>query len=92
MPENKTEKLEIETSKGILIVYPSTDPNNPGVYIDLKQPDSDIALNIACIECQEDSDTPKLVTHVWGSALNEDATHDITHTNTDEYFAGAETR
>lgn len=44
-------KMEINTKLGILVVSESTDPNYPGVFIDLKR-NSEVTLPLACVECQ----------------------------------------
>lgn len=83
------DKLEIKTPMGVLVVYPSNDPLYPGVYVDLRQPNGTTTLNLATVECQlsENGDVPpKLVTHVWGDAQQEDSTHDIDHQNIPNSF------
>lgn len=78
------DRLKVKTPMGTLIAYPSTDPNNPGIFIDLKRKGTDCLLNLAGTECQIDEN--KLVSHVWGDASHEDTTHDVTHENVDAYF------
>lgn len=83
--------MEIKTTIGNIVVTESIDPNNPGVYIDLKKTGADYALNLAVVECQCREDGPaRLVTHVWGDASQEDTTHDIEHRNIEAYFAKEE--
>lgn len=86
-------KLVVSTPMGDLIAYPSCDPDNPGIHIELKKPGIDFTLNLTTVECQisgDDEFPDRMITHVWGHALNEDTTHDITHESIGPYFDGAE--
>ena len=81
--------LEVSTPAGTLIAYASMDPQNPGIFIDLKRDDVDFQLNLAGTECliSEDNESEcRLVSHVWGDGIQEDTTYDITHDHIDEYF------
>lgn len=82
------QKLTIETRMGTLIAYPSGDPNNPGIFIDLIRPGVPYRLNLSGTECRQgpEMDDPVLTTHAWGMADQEDTTHDIDHEGIDAYF------
>ena len=80
--------LRVETPLGAIIARPSNDSNYPGIWIDLRRPDSDDDMSLALVECAPTGleSAPELVTHVWGDALQEDSTKRIVHTNVEEYF------
>ena len=89
----KAKELKVKTPLGTLIAYASTDPMNPGIFIDIKRKGSDYQLNLSGTECQipEDEERPRvLVTHVWGDGQQEDPTHDEAHVGVEEAFAYAE--
>lgn len=44
---------------GTIVVYASTDPLNPGVFVDLRKEGYNFDLNLACIECNLDEETNK---------------------------------
>lgn len=84
--QKKDNMLKVKTPMGTLIAYPSTDPMNPGIFIDLKREGHDADLNLSGTECQIDEDRPErtqLVSHIWGSGSHEDTTHDVTHDHVD---------
>lgn len=88
--EEKKEFL-VETPMGTIVVYASTDPLNPGIFVDLRKEGYNFDLNLACIECNLDEETNKpeaLMLHAWTSATNEDPTYDLSFHNIDEYFEG----
>lgn len=53
--------IRIPTKEGIIRVQPATDPNNPGVCIDLEREDG-TTDSIAVVEC---NDNEGLQTFVW---------------------------
>ncbi len=86
-------KLYVDTELGQLVAYLSTDPEHPGIYIDLKQENSDYMASVAMVEfTSDDCDAsgsmlpPSIVCRVWGDALKEDYTDAIICQNMDEYF------
>lgn len=80
--------IRVRTPLGDLVAYPSIDPRNPGIFIDLDRGDGTL-LNLSGTECNipEDGDpsTSALVTHVWGDAMQEDTTTDETHVRVDAW-------
>lgn len=82
-------KLRVKTEIGELIVYPATDPEHPGVYIDLHRDGCLCDLSIALIEGvkdEADADGSYLITRVWGDANKEDYTDRIIHKNVETFF------
>lgn len=87
----KKNTLEVKTPMGTLVAYASTDPQNPGIFIDLKNDDVDYQLNLVGTECQiseEDAAECRMVSHIWGDGIKEDTTHDIEHVHIEDYFSG----
>lgn len=80
----KQQRLEVRVPEGELVVYPSGDPDYPGVHIELKKNDIPYMLNLTTVEYNKDKSD--YITHVWGDALKEDTTHEIHHTHVSEYF------
>lgn len=80
----KQQRLEVRVPDGQLVVYPSGDPDYPGVHIELKKDDIPYMLNLTTVEYN--MDRSDYITHVWGDALKEDTTHEIYHTHVSEYF------
>ena len=50
------EKLEIQTSAGILRAYKSTDPGQPGICIMLQPTGCDCEIDVSYVSVYEDSD------------------------------------
>ena len=66
-------------------------PENPGIFIDIRQRDADQDLLLALIECTSDeADFPDeerhIITRVYGDALNDEFTERIVHHGVEEYF------
>lgn len=85
----RNDKLVVETPMGTLTAYPSKDPNNPGIFIDLSRPGDPRSLNLAGVECNIDEDTGKpraLMLRAWEVATQEDTTIDTSFSKIDAYF------
>lgn len=74
--------MEIKTKYGTLVITESPDPYYPGVWVDFAPLNSDLRIPVAGVEFY---DSPTLVTHVWGDAMQEDCTHSIIHENIDRF-------
>lgn len=82
-------KLCVKTPIGDLIVYPATDPEHPGVYIDLHRKGYPADMSVALIEgVNDEADLcgSHLITRVWGDAKSEDYTDRIIHKNVETFF------
>lgn len=87
---NRTRELTVDTPMGTLVAYPSTDSQNPGVFVDLWRPGTGCALNLAAVECSIDEGehgSPSLKLHAWGDGGKEDATLHTAFQNIDAYFS-----
>ena len=80
--------LKVKTPLGTLIAEPTRDDEYPGIFIDLKGPDTTVHMNLVCTEYN--ADKKEIITHVWGDAEQEDPTNDVTHVGVREYFKSAE--
>lgn len=83
--------IRVETPLGAIIVKPATDPEYPGVYIDLRRSDFDQDMPLALIECCRDeenseSDKERIITRVWGNAMEDEYTARVVHENVEEFF------
>lgn len=68
--------LKIETPLGTIRVYEATDPNCPGVYIDLG---NDPLALVEYTETEADQEGEKIITRVWADTKKEDYTYRIVH-------------
>lgn len=82
--ENKT--MAVETPLGILKASAATDPNHPGIYIDLVLPGTTAEVSLALVEFCDVSDmdtdvlgTKQIITRIWGDDEKEDYTDRIIH-------------
>lgn len=75
--------IETETPEGTLSAHISSDPNNPGLYIELTPKDTDYVLDMALVEHNEMSN--KMTTFVWGDAMEEDYSLKVQLSNLDKY-------
>lgn len=82
------QKIIVDIPQGKLVAEPSTDPNNPGIWIDLQPKDMDYSINMALIECTEKE---KLRTLIWGDVYKEDYTNEISLENLDKLREDMET-
>ena len=87
--EEEKKEFTVDTPMGTIVAYASTDPLNPGIFVDLRREGYDFSLNLACIECNIDEDTKEpeaLKLHAWTDAGQEDATVRARFENIDGYF------
>ena len=79
--EIKDKRLLVLTSQGVLVAYASSDPNNPGIYIDLKI--NDVEYPVALVEYTEMEGVLEkeghIITRVWRDILKEGYTDRIVH-------------
>lgn len=84
------EEMTVKTPLGTLVVRASTDPHNPGVYIDLCRPGCDCDAPVAMVEVtQSEADLdgkPALITRVWDDVNEEEYRTRVLHTGIEEYF------
>ena len=80
---------EIHTPLGDLVIYPSTDPKHPGVYIDLKRDGCRVAAPIAMVEYSNDDVDIKgehIITRTWDDCNKEDYSSRVVHHGIDKFF------
>lgn len=75
----------INTPIGKLHAYPSTDPNHPGIYIDIKRTDDVyedalVLTEFVPEEDEADHSGNAIVTRVWSDSSKEDYTDRVIHT------------
>ena len=83
--------LRVETLLGAIVVKIATDPEHPGLYIDLRRTDANQDLPLAMVEfCRDEGDQPigesNIITRVWGDGGDESYTDRIVHQGIEEYF------
>lgn len=91
-PEVSAITLRVETPLGAIIARSATDPNHPGIYIDLRRGVDDPDMPLALVEfAADEADLPEaLITRVWGDAMQEDYTTRVDHQNIEQYFTTEE--
>lgn len=91
-PEVSAITLRVETPLGAVIARSATDPNHPGIYIDLRRGVDDPDMPLALVEfAADEADLPEaLITRVWGDAMQEDYTTRVDHQNIEQYFTTEE--
>lgn len=77
--------MKVKTSLGTIVVSESKGIGK-GVWIELYRPDALMEMTIAFVEVDKTSGEPKLVTRVWGNAMECDYTDKIEHQNVEEFF------
>ena len=87
--------LRTETPLGAIIARAATDPNHPGIYIDLRRGVDDPDMPLALVEFSaDDADfldgEQNIITRVWGNARQEDYTVRTVHQNIEHYFSTEE--
>ncbi len=88
------DKIAVKTPLGTIVASPATDPDHPGISIDLKRPGCDGELNLGLVEfaCDE-SDLPEgkghIITRVWGDGRQEDYTERVVHEGIEDFFGPA---
>lgn len=84
IPQIREESLTINTPIGDIIVTPSSDPNYPGVYVDLKGENinDSFEVNTTSLAAVEyDIENKKVQTHVYGDSLRDEPTISVEHGN-----------
>ncbi len=91
-PEVSAITLRAETPLGAIIARSATDPNHPGIYIDLRRGVDDPDMPLVLVEfAADEADLPEtLITRVWGDATQEDYTTRVDHQNVEQYFTTEE--
>lgn len=87
--------MRVKTKLGTLIAYPSTDPEHPGIYIDLQREECRYDAPIVLVEYTNDDasimigeDIPaSIVSRAWGNAMSEEFTDAVYVRNLEEFFA-----
>lgn len=87
----ETDRITVETPLGTIVASPTTDPNHPGISIDLKRLGCDGELNLGLVEFADDEgnipdNKGHLITRVWGDGMKEDYTKRIVHEGIEEFF------
>lgn len=87
--------LRVKTPLGDIIGGKTSDPEHPGVWLDLHRPDVDQDMPLALVEfCRNEGDVPEgdpnVITRVWGDAMQEDYTDRIVHQGIEDYFHAEE--
>lgn len=87
--------LRAETPLGAIIARAATDPNHPGIYIDLRRGADDPDMPLALVEFSaDDADflegEQNIITRVWGNARDESFTVRTIHQNIEHYFSTEE--
>ncbi len=92
--ETKKKELCVNTKLGQMVAYTSTNPEHPGIFIDLRREGQECMAPICLAEfTSDDCDSsgkilpPSIVCRVWGDATREEYTYQVVCRNTDEYFA-----
>lgn len=87
-------QMVVETPLGNLVAYPSTDPEHPGIYIDLHRDGEDADASLTLVEYTDDDadETKKIITRVWGDTKKEDYTVAVDHKGIGECFRQADSR
>jgi len=93
-PQAESPRLRMETPLGTLVARHTTDPDYPGIELELVRPGCEVGMPVALVEyCSADNaDTdlpeiaPELITRVWGDAMNEDYTERVVHDHIEEFF------
>lgn len=87
-------ELRMGTPLGTLVARKTTDPDYPGIDLELVRSGCEVEMPVALVEyCSADhADTdlpetaPKLITRIWGNALNDEYTDRVVHNNIEEFF------
>ena len=83
--------VRVETPLGAIIPRASNDPENPGIWIDLRRSDADCDLQLALVEfTADDGDLPEkeghIITRVWSDGNQQSYTERIIHKGIEDYF------
>lgn len=86
-------RMSVKTPLGDIVAEPSTDPENPGIWVSLHQPEKDYEPALALVEYTKDEADrrrPALITRVWGDAEQDEYTDRVVHTGLREGGAADE--
>jgi len=86
-------RMSVKTPLGDIVAEPSTDPENPGIWVWLHQPEKDYEPALALVEYTKDEADrrrPALITRVWGDAEQDEYTDRVVHTGLREGGAADE--
>ena len=77
---------------GAIIARAATDPDHPGIYVDLRRTGAGADMPLALIEYAADEGDlpegqPNIITRVWGDAAREDYTYRAAHGGIERFFA-----
>lgn len=80
------------TPLGVIIARNATDPNHPGIYVDLRRTGAGVDMPLALIEYVTDEGDlpegqPNIITRIWCDAAREDCTYRAVHGGIEEFFA-----
>ena len=85
-------QIRVATGQGTLIATSCTDPNYPGIWLEIDRPEFGNSVAVAKLEVYEDSG--RVVLDVYSDALQDEVTEQIPIENLDslieEYFAEEE--
>lgn len=84
-------RITVETPLGTIIASPATDPNHPGISIDLIRPGYDGELNLGLVEFADDEGDilegkGHIITRIWGDGRQEDYTERVIHKGVEDFF------
>ena len=84
--------LRTGTPLGAIIARAATDPDHPGIYVDLRRTGAGADMPLALIEYAADEGDlpegqPNIITRVWGDAAREDYTYRAAHGGIEKFFA-----
>jgi len=89
----KRKELCVNTKLGQLVAYASTDPEHPGIFIDLRREWHECMAPVCLTEFTDDDCDhsgkvlpPSIVCMIWGDATREEYTYQVTCRNMEEYF------
>ena len=87
--------LWTKTPLGAIIARSATDPQHPGIYIDLRRGTDYPDMPLALVEfSSDDADLTdgeaNIITRVWGDAMQESYTERVVHQNIEQYFTTEE--
>lgn len=79
------------TPLGTIVATKASDPEHPGLWIELVKPGSDEAMPLGLIEYSaDDADLPEgkghIITRIWSSSKQKDYTERIVHKGIEDYF------
>lgn len=83
------DEILINTPLGQIVVKPSTDPEYPGVYIDLRRPRCACDAPLAMVEAtpdEADLEGWNIITRAWDDVRNEEYQTRVAHSGIEEYF------